>query len=283
METCIKKYGNPEYYTIHLYQALKTNLLQQAADSSNTIRIFVNCQGEKQFYIGEKMFFLEAGDVLFFGIGQTFKEQKTYRGEGYYIVAQPSFLLRYCTNHTNLMPWVREGDNRPGCKVTLDEEEIQALRQSIRRYDRSALTYGDDVRKTLCFIEVILRLSQAYIKRQKDREPNLQFSEFTVPAMRYIENHLEDSISLTVLAKHIGISRSYLCKVFKAGTGITVNQYILERRIALAAELLVSGKNVTEVSAEVGFHDDTYFIKAFKQMLGTTPKKYAALQRCAVS
>ena len=55
----------------------------------------------------------------------------------------------------------------------------------------------------------------------------------------YIENHLENRISLDQISKNIGYSKFYLNRIFTEYTGITLYQYIQHRRLTVAAEKLV--------------------------------------------
>lgn len=283
MSTCRTRIKEPDQYAVHLYNGLIGNILAKGLRHENALRIFVNLQGIRHFNIDGRRFSLKPGDVLFIGSGSSIQVYEESQGECYYIEAQPVFLLSYCTDQTNLMPWISREDTDSCHSIDLSGEEIKKLRGLMHRYLKSSFSYGNDIIHEICFIELMLLISGAYVRRQEDAAADPQYEEFIIPAAKYIDAHISSSITLTDLAEHIGISRSYLCRVFKQGTGLTVNQYIIERRISLAAELLLTGMNVTRVSEETGFNDYTYFIKVFKQTLGMTPKKYIRSRQQAAS
>ena len=274
MSTCRTRTKEPDQYAVHLYNGLIGNILAKGLRHDNTLRIFVNLQGVRHFNIDNRRFSLKAGDVLFIGSGSSIQVYEECQGESYYIEAQPVFLLSYCTEQTNLMPWINCESTNSCHIMDLSSEEIKQLRELMQRYQKSSFGYGNDIIRELYFIELMLLISSAYVSKKEDVTIDPQYEEFIIPATKYIDAHISSSITLSELAEHIGISRSHLCRVFKQGTGLTVNQYIVERRISLAAELLLTGMNVTRVSEETGFNDYTYFIKVFKQTLGMTPKKY---------
>jgi len=81
------------------------------------------------------------------------------------------------------------------------------------------------------------------------------------------------------LAQHAGVSAGYLCRRFRAYTGKTVFEYLLDRRIQAAMLLLRnSDRKVLAVAMDTGFNDFAYFSRAFKRVLGCTPSAYRRQQ-----
>ena len=94
-------------------------------------------------------------------------------------------------------------------------------------------------------------------------------------SMLYIGENLDKSISLEELAKRCSMSVSYYSTQFKKMTGIPPGQYIIERRLDLALELLENPNyNIFEVAMKSGFHDITNFNKIFKKYVKVTPSEY---------
>lgn len=94
-------------------------------------------------------------------------------------------------------------------------------------------------------------------------------------ARRYINDNLTKRLTVEDICRHVGCSRSTLLTTFKRGYGITVNDYITERRLALARDMLLEGKKtVNEIALESGFSDQSYFSKVFSAGYGITPSEY---------
>ena len=91
-------------------------------------------------------------------------------------------------------------------------------------------------------------------------------------------NNIQYPVSIGDLAKHFYISESYICRIFKAATGTTINKYMTARRISIAKSLLAEGIGVSEVCDRCGFSDYSNFLKAFTKSVGISPKKYS--QNC---
>lgn len=81
--------------------------------------------------------------------------------------------------------------------------------------------------------------------------------------------------NLRAIARSVGVSVTYLCRLFKAYTGKTIIAYLVERRIQAAIWKLREGdEKVLSIALGCGFNDLAYFNRAFKRIVGTTPSKY---------
>lgn len=93
--------------------------------------------------------------------------------------------------------------------------------------------------------------------------------------MSYIHENYADVTGLDDIAAYAGISKEYLCQIFKRETGLTVSHYMNGVRINRSCELLKSGKtNITETALLCGYNSSMYFCKIFKSILNMTPKEY---------
>ena len=94
-------------------------------------------------------------------------------------------------------------------------------------------------------------------------------------AIKYINRNYSYGITITDVAKLVGLNRSYLFKLFIKNIGISPQQYLLETRLNTASVMLCEGKhNITEICYSCGFSDLSHFSDVFKSKLGMSPKKY---------
>jgi len=97
------------------------------------------------------------------------------------------------------------------------------------------------------------------------------------PLWRYVDDHLDDpQLSVDDLARVVHVSSRHLCGLFARAGHVAPYQYLRQRRIARARELLVERRDwgVKEVSYHVGYRDPSHFIYAFRQLVGQTPDQY---------
>lgn len=89
----------------------------------------------------------------------------------------------------------------------------------------------------------------------------------------YINHHLSDELSVEALAKRFFLSPSYLMHQFKAHTGLTVHQYVLQKRLIRAQQGILSGASVVQSAQEAGFGEYSTFLRAFRRMFGCLPSE----------
>ncbi len=92
----------------------------------------------------------------------------------------------------------------------------------------------------------------------------------------YIENHLEEPISIEVLADVAGFSKYHFSRVFQGILGETLSHYVNRIRIETAVFLLAhrGDKNMTDIAYELGFTDSAIFSRAFKNYYGVSPREF---------
>ncbi|MFG6099097.1 AraC family transcriptional regulator [Leptolyngbyaceae cyanobacterium CCMR0082] len=93
--------------------------------------------------------------------------------------------------------------------------------------------------------------------------------------LEYIDAYLDRKLSLADLAAVAQMSPSYFTQLFKASTGFTPHQYVIQHRVKRARQLLVEGKlPIAEVALQVGFAHQSHLNRHFKRWFGVTPKTF---------
>ena len=92
--------------------------------------------------------------------------------------------------------------------------------------------------------------------------------------LRYIESHMEEDLSVDILAKQFFLSRYYLMHRFKEVTGYTVHQYISQKRLLRAGELIRTGVPVMKAAEQAGFSDYSTFLRAFRNTFHMSPRDF---------
>lgn len=88
-------------------------------------------------------------------------------------------------------------------------------------------------------------------------------------------SYCDPKFNLTTLAAQLGVTPNYLSIRFKEETGVGFMKYLLDKQMTQAKLLLADPKyKVYEVSVMVGFHDEKFFSRQFKKLVGVTPREY---------
>ncbi len=103
------------------------------------------------------------------------------------------------------------------------------------------------------------------------------FSYQVTKCMEYIYDHLHERLVIGDIADALGLSVQYLSKLFHTETGMTLNRYILKKRIDAACRMLkYSDYEAVDIASFLSFSSHSHFIQKFKQETGLTPKQYRA-------
>ncbi len=93
--------------------------------------------------------------------------------------------------------------------------------------------------------------------------------------LEYIDEHLEEELTINQLANHLSMSPYYFANMFKQSVGIPPHQYITQSRIAQAKCLLKQRHlSIVDIAHQVGFQNQSHFTKVFRKYTGVTPRVY---------
>ncbi len=117
-----------------------------------------------------------------------------------------------------------------------------------------------------------------YVKNNNKESHNFNVKRIN-KVFSYIEEHLGTQITIEDLADIAEVTPQYFCEIFKEVTKQRPIEYLNQRRIDRAKELMLKSplKKISDISVEVGFESSSYFSTVFKSLEGLSPKKYRAL------
>ena len=91
----------------------------------------------------------------------------------------------------------------------------------------------------------------------------------------YIQDHLNEDLSLHRLSEVCHFHPVYMSRVFKEAEGVTIGDYINRVRLEKAKELLTGSRmTVLEISRQMGFATDNYFCRWFRRQTGFSPHRF---------
>ena len=147
--------------------------------------------------------------------------------------------------------------------------------QSLTSEDMARLNSGvtNILKKGLFSVDETLAHLASSLSRSESLGDGVQ--RLVRKAMAYLDKHYRETISLTDVARYVGVSKEYLARCFHQEMGITLVIYLNRYRVNRAKTLLEQGgHSLTEVALEVGFSSSTYFSRVFRQEVGMSPSEY---------
>ena len=119
------------------------------------------------------------------------------------------------------------------------------------------------------------RMAMDYTVRMRSLKINAASSKQVSEAIDYIYVHIHDRITVEDIASAISISPTYLSRIFKQEIGKSISEYIRERKIDAAKNLLrFTDYTLVEIANMLSYSSQSHFIQQFRTSVGVTPKVY---------
>lgn len=235
---------------------------------------FASDEGERMCRAGERdVLIVRANDnVRFCAVGECDAVCEMYK---FSVVGTCSgiFLLEVCPENTLVC----------SANGATDEffDYIERLKAEL---DGSFPSRADTVQGlSLCAVSALARamnIGEDKLKRLRstkrtDVAQESEHADEISELLNFIDESLSTDIGIERLASMAHMSRSRLYKVFKRHTGMTINEYILHRRVEHTVRLLSDTDcSVIEAAYDSGFTSSSGFYKTFKRIAGCSPKEY---------
>ena len=166
---------------------------------------------------------------------------------------------------------LKNGFDTSACWFTehiINDQELNRLISSVKNIfckEVQLLEIGATILPTLLY------LRNNYTEPQVNSEFE---SNIIKKAISFMLTNIKNDLSLDDIAEHIGISKYYFIRKFKATTGYTPLQYLTVQRCNLAKVFLKEGLPVKEVAERCGFENASYFSKVFFMIIGIKPTEF---------
>ncbi|WP_298506421.1 AraC family transcriptional regulator [uncultured Maribacter sp.] len=153
------------------------------------------------------------------------------------------------------------------------KDSVASLFEKIRKDSES-----QKLITTLSILEKIAN-TKAYsvaIKGNEFLSQSVTDSKRLEQVFEYVNTNYKNTITISHLAEHVGLTSNSFCRFFKKMTNQTFVYFLNDYRINKASEIIrFENKNLTEIMFECGFQDQSYFCKVFKKHQGLTPSDFA--------
>lgn len=121
----------------------------------------------------------------------------------------------------------------------------------------------------------LLVLTSLLFQRYGEGKVPLQTHKLSASQCAHIKDflraHLDSKLSLEAMSAQTGLSKFAFLRQFKQAFGLTPHAYLTQLRVEQGRALLCAGMSVAEVAQQVGFYDQSHFVKAFKRAFGSAP------------
>ena len=229
--------------------------------------------GQGEYTVEDRHYTLRAGDILLIGNGQIHRPEFAtgLEYERYIFYISPEFLKKQSSEDCNLETLF---DGTFGHVLRLEERRYQkvfALAEQLENEIKKD-SFGKSILANSLLLQLLVRIGRYRDKGRLHREEPQQVSDERIKRMLvFMENHLSEELSVESLSEQFYFSRYHLMRLFKKETGQSVYDYLTERRLFFARELMRRGVSATESCFQSGFGSYSSFTRAYGKRFGTTP------------
>ena len=230
----------------------------------NGFEIYFMDKGKCDYFIDQKLYHVEEGDLILIPEGtlhKTIYEEQEHKRT-----------LIYCSRH--FIP-TEIADRLPSLLHLYRNPplvpRIKTLLEQIRTEYHSPDDYSEPI-----LIRLMHLLFYTLIRNADGCRQVTSDHPYTEGALAYIKAHFAEPITLTELAKSIGITPEHLSRVFKRKTGFGFSEYLNMFRLQQAESMLKDDRSlrICDIAFACGFNDSNYFSKRFREIYGFTPSGF---------
>lgn len=238
--------------------------------------------GKVKYSIENQKYILNTGDVIFISPSKLHRLDSIESTSCERIVLNftEDFINRMSTNKTDLLFLFKEIDKTKNYKLKVPLNNMKKINKllDIMQVMQFNDTYGTDIIYSTVFAQLMILFNSIYENTEEYDEPIIS-NPIVNKINDFIMDNLSQKLLLDNIAKHVNLSTSRIQHIFKEETGISLNLYIIKKKLQKATELLRDNKKSIDIYEDCGFLNYTSFLRAFKNEYGVTPKEYLQLYR----
>ncbi len=278
-------------YELYYYSDQRLQQIPVHAHDYYEFYFFVD--GRVSIRIRDRVFRLRSGDVVIIPPGVMHQAVQDPEKEGEHAPAYRRFVLWISPDYLQQLMSMGGDFSRllqaphsealSGRVMHLDEIAFNAVQARVFSLLEEIHTqhYGWEVFVSLGFADLLMRLTR--ISYEQENRGSLSRTPGTLyeSAVRYIESHIEEPLTLDILADRLHVSKYHLAHLFKEKIGISLHRYITNKRLSLCLDALFAGDQAGEACVRFGFTDYSSFYRAFMRHYGISPRQYLQQHRKA--
>lgn len=220
---------------------------------------------------------MERGDLVCMDVLEFHRVQVLTKGSYDRIVVnvKKHILEAISTARTDLRICFQRKPSSPLNVTKLSEKEISEMEVCAHGLQESLAGKkpGDEILSD-AYLKMILVIVNRHFMDQTPLEHREIMPDLVRETFHYIETHLEEEITIKSLEENLHYNGTYISRRFKRLTGISLQDFIITKKVSLCCKLLRVGVPPCQVCDRAGFNSYSNFSRTFSKRVGMSPKQY---------
>lgn len=245
--------------------------------SHDEYEVYLLVEGNATLYVEDQCYIPSYGDLIIIYPG-AFHRNTVIDAPLYerICINVPLIVAKHLSSgQTNLCECLNNISNEHSKSIRLSSYNVKKFIHLTDRVINNLYSteYGDDLMSMMYYTKLLIFINDLFKHSEVRKHDNIM-PTLVINTMKYIEENITGELTLEKLSMATNYSPNYLRVQFKHHTGISLREYILDKRIELAKKLLTAGKSVSDTCNMSGFNDYANFIRSFKKKTGCSPGHY---------
>lgn len=275
--------------SFEIYYNRDYSLEQIVPNRHNYYEFYFFISGTTEYYIDNKKYHLQSGDILLISPNQYHYAQiDTSREEAYerYVLwLNPAYLDDLSSEKSNLSA-IFQSSKINSSQIRLPHDAYTILLRLLEKIfiNSKSKNYGADLLANASIIELLVNLAQFklfYRNTEIESDISLNISmnkkkdnSLIYNVLNYINTHIHERISVNDICSNFYVSRSSLSSKFQQEVRMSIHQYIIKKKLFLAKQDLSEGMEIQSIIEKYSFGCYTSFYRAFKSEYGQSPQSF---------
>lgn len=258
-------------------------LTRIAPDQHNYYEFYFLISGCVTYYVNSRKYTVKSGDIMLISPGQEHSSiiDNSVPYERYVLWLSLGYVDSLSSERTNLS-YIFQSSHITSPHIKLRNDRMQHIKLLLNQIfiNSKAQNYGSDLLSNAYIIELLVLLAQESLFSSNSiisyRPTELQNKNFslTLSVLKYIEDHIYESIHINDICEYFFVSRSYLSKIFSEQLGLPIYRYIMKKKLYLARQDILDGLSIQSVTEKYQFGNYSSFYKAFCKEFGQGPSLF---------
>ena len=201
------------------------------------------------------------------------------------IYISPTFIENYRTQDYDLGYCFQKAAKKESSVLRIPTRQKSILFQTIQGLEGSFSSdgYANELYRQVLFLEFMIHLNRAAHARQLFFLDTAVYNEKIADILHYINANLSAHLSIDDLSSRFYLSKYYMMRLFKSETGYSLGNYITQKRLLFAKDLILQGSPVLEACFDCGFQDYSTFSRAYRKCFHESPRQTLTSESSPVS
>ncbi|MCL2751267.1 MAG: helix-turn-helix domain-containing protein [Firmicutes bacterium] len=257
------------------FSALPQNISKGPLHHHNHYEFYYLNQGSVNFNVECESYVLEKGDVIILNYHEFHSMTALVENSSRITVVMDEEFLRKLNINVDIFDFFRRkpiGRNNKIPAGLVEEYGLDELFSKLGGIVEHSLE--NDLVIACIMIQMLVIMSNLF-KRKEFQSKSKQYSSMHKGLIQYIHDNIEKSLTLDIIAKEFYLSKYHICHEFKKHVGISLYEYILNKKVMIANNYIRQGMPANEASIKMGFDSYPCFYRACIKFLKHAPTRGA--------